>query len=181
MLVWKCGRDNVWDGFTFIYLLIVFNSYWWTLWDEVWQARVFDLKITVVVQSKSSPSLRHYIKGLSHSFNKTLGANMDVALTLLVTSDDIVHTEQIRGVWNGNENKFFLKYIFVLCKDIMMGVSFDFDIRHYWWWVHIWFVYKTCIFFFPFYATSTSVTFEQWFLLEWYFQKSVVLICLYGF
>lgn len=64
-------------------------------------SRSLDLKkkkIIVVVQSKSSPSFRHYIKGSSHSFNKTLGANMDVALTPLVTSDDMVHTEQIRGV-----------------------------------------------------------------------------------
>ena len=45
-------------------------------------------------------------KGSSHSFNKS--ANVDVAIaTPFVTGDDIVHTEQIRVVWNGNEKYCF--------------------------------------------------------------------------
>lgn len=170
----KCGRDNVWDGF---YLFVDFFIFFLikTLWDEMWQKKPESWHENL--HCSSVQVLTVFLQGLSHSFNKILGANMDVAITPLVTGDDIVHTEQIRGVWNGNEKYFFFFFnVFLFCVKTSWWVfSFDFDIRHYWWWVHMICIYsKTCIFFFPFMPQAPVVTFEQWYLLKWYFQKSVV-------
>lgn len=83
-----------------------------------------EMKINVVVKSRSSSSFRCWIQGLLHSFINTLGSHMDVAITLLMMGNDIVHIEQIRGVCEMAMINTIFKIFCVLFNDVMMGVFF---------------------------------------------------------
>lgn len=100
---------------------------------------------------------------------------------LAVTGEDVVHTGQIRGVWKGNENNlFFLKYIYFLCKRswwvfFLLALTLDTTDDGY-----IWFVYTTCILFY-FFPSMPQAPVWHWsvILIWWYFHASVWSV--YGF
>lgn len=63
-----------------------------------------------------SPSCHHLSDvRLTGCFPKKLSANMDVAMTPLVTGEGVASTEQARRVWNGNGKYCFVFKNIFLC------------------------------------------------------------------